>query len=168
MELEFILNGIIKRLTVSPKKRLLDVLREDFGLTGTKEGCGKGECGACTVFMDGKRVNACLVPALQLPGSRVLTIESVQHWPVFREIEKAFIENGAVQCGFCTPGFVMSTIALLVETNDYLPEQIQSGLSGNLCRCTGYTNIIAAVQELASRPDLVQQIRKEWQHDFNQ
>lgn len=167
MKIKFIVNEKETELEVSPKKRLLDILREDLDLVGTKEGCGKGECGACTVLMNGKRVNSCLIPALQLPGGQIVTIEGLQQWDSFSSIEKAYIEHGAVQCGFCMSGFVMSTVAFLAETPASVsPEQIKWQLAGNLCRCTGYEKIIEAVHDLSQQPELIQQIRKEWQNAF--
>jgi carbon-monoxide dehydrogenase small subunit len=167
MQIKFIVNEKETELEVSPKKRLLDILREDFDLIGTKEGCGKGECGACTVLMNGKRVNSCLIPALQLSGSHIVTIEGLQHWASFNSIEKAYIEHGAVQCGFCMSGFVMSTAAFLAETHaSSSPEQIKWQLAGNLCRCTGYEKIIEAVHDLSQQPGLVKQIKNDWQNAF--
>jgi len=167
MQIKFTVNGKKTVLEVSPKKRLLDILREDIDLVGTKEGCGKGECGACTVLMNGKRVNSCLIPALQLPGSQIVTIEGLQQWKSFNSIEKAYVEHGAVQCGFCMSGFVMSTAAFLAKSSGQkLPEQIKWALAGNLCRCTGYEKIIEAVHDLSQQAELIQQIRKDWQNAF--
>lgn len=167
MEISFIVNEKKIELNVSPKKRLLDILRDDLDLIGAKEGCGKGECGACTVLMNGKRVNSCLIPALQLPGSVIVTIEGLQNWDSFASIEKAYIEHGAVQCGFCMSGFVISTTTLLVESSISMsPEQIKWHLAGNLCRCTGYEKIIEAVHDLYHQPGLIQQIRNDWQNAF--
>ncbi len=163
MKIKFTVNRQEVEVEVSPKKRLLDILREDLGLIGTKEGCGKGECGACTVLFNGRRVNSCLVPALQLPGSRVVTVEGVQRWPVYRAIENAYVEHGAVQCGFCIPGFVISTVGFLKENSfPVTGEQVKWGLGGNICRCTGYSKIVEAVQDLANQTDVVEQIREEW------
>jgi aerobic-type carbon monoxide dehydrogenase small subunit (CoxS/CutS family) len=151
MTVRFLLNDQPVIRDLAPHKRLLDVLRDDFALIGTKEGCGRGECGSCTVLLDGVRVNSCLVPALQLDGRRVTTIEGVREWPVFALIERAFIENGSVQCGLCIPGFVMSTVAALCELPPAAsPEQFRLALTGNLCRCTGYEKILRAVDELAA------------------
>ncbi|UCE07246.1 MAG: (2Fe-2S)-binding protein [bacterium] len=167
MEIDFRVNSNEIHMRVSPKKRLLDILREDLDLVGTKEGCGKGECGACTVLMNGKRVNSCLIPALQLPGSHIVTIEGLQNWEAFSSIERAYIEHGAVQCGFCMSGFVMSTAAFLAESSlSKLPEQIKWELAGNLCRCTGYKKIIEAVHDLSQQQELIQQIRNDWQNAF--
>lgn len=150
MEISFTLNGIEVSCDVHPAKRLLDVLREDFGLTGTKEACGRGECGSCTVLLNGMRVNACLIPIFQVCGQEVLTIEGISVWPIFERIERAFLERGAVQCGFCIPGIVVSAVAVLQE----LPPNtdlatIRAALAGNLCRCTGYEKIVDAVMDLA-------------------
>jgi len=159
MLIEFTVNGQSVRLDVPPTRRLLDVLREDLGLIGTKEGCGRGECGSCTVLLNGARVNSCLVPALQLPGSRVTTIEGLRQWPVFERIAEAFIENGSVQCGLCIPGYVMSTVAVLDETAEQATsEEIRRSMAGNLCRCTGYDKVLRAVEDLSEESDLRRRI----------
>jgi aerobic-type carbon monoxide dehydrogenase small subunit (CoxS/CutS family) len=159
MKIEFTVNGQNVRLDVPPRKRLLDVLREDLELTGAKEGCGKGECGSCTVLLNGARVNSCLVPALQLDGSHVTTVESVREWPVFERIERAFVENGSVQCGLCIPGYVMSTVAVLDETGPAASrDDLRWALAGNLCRCTGYDKVLRAIEELAAEDDLRRRI----------
>jgi carbon-monoxide dehydrogenase small subunit len=139
-------NGVIQTVTVPPMKRLLDVLREDLHLTGTKEGCGEGECGACSVMLDGELVNSCLVPVKQADGSRIETIES----PGLELIQQAFAEAGAAQCGICTPGMVLAAKALLARITNPAREQIREGLAGNICRCTGYQKIFDAV-EMVSR-----------------
>jgi aerobic-type carbon monoxide dehydrogenase small subunit (CoxS/CutS family) len=155
MLIELTVNGQSVRLDVSPARRLLDVLRDDLGLIGTKEGCGRGECGSCTVLLNGARVNSCLVPALQLPGSRVTTIEGVRRWPVFDRIAEAFVENGSVQCGLCIPGYVMSTVAVLDETGEQATsEEIRWAMAGNLCRCTGYDKVLRAVEDLSEESEL--------------
>ncbi len=149
MKIQFTVNGQNVLLDVNPKRRLLDILRDELQLTGTKEGCGKGECGACTVFMDGRRVNSCLVPALQLPKSKIWTIEGVEALPIFQEIAEVFVNQGAVQCGFCFPGVVMSALAYLQEEHNYsTKDRIAHGMAGNICRCTGYTKILEVVQVL--------------------
>ena len=139
-------NGRRRRLAVHPLKRLLDVLREDCGLTGTKEGCGEGECGACTVLVDGVAVNSCLVPAAHAAGTRVTTIEGLEGR---HPLQRAFVEHGGAQCGICTPGMVMAAVALLADHPLPSEEQIRTGLAGNLCRCTGYMKIFDAVAAAA-------------------
>ncbi len=167
MQIKFTINGKEIELDVSPKRRLLDILREDLDLTGTKEGCGKGECGACTVLMNGNRVNSCLIPALQLPGSQILTIEGLQHWASFNSLERAYIEHGAVQCGFCMSGFVISSAALLAKFSPALStERIKWELAGNLCRCTGYSKIMEALEDLSGQAEIIQQIKHDWQNAF--
>jgi len=142
-------NGKPQRLDVPPMKRLLDVLREDLHLTGTKEGCGEGECGACAVLVDGELVNSCLVPALHVNGSRVCTIEGVSTEGRLHPIQQCFLERGGAQCGICTPGMILATHHLLDKHPNPTLEQIQEGLAGNLCRCTGYMRIFESVQEAA-------------------
>jgi carbon-monoxide dehydrogenase small subunit len=167
MKIRFSINGKETELEVPPKKRLLDILRNDLDLIGTKEGCGKGECGACTILMNGKRVNSCLIPALQLPGSQIMTIEGLQQWDSFNSIEKAYIEHGAVQCGFCMPGFVMSSAVLLADVS--LPisiEKMKLELAGNLCRCTGYLKIVEAVHDLSQQEEIIKKIKQDWQNAF--
>jgi len=136
------LNGKRKRLDVHPLKRLLDALREDCGLTGTKEGCGEGECGACTVLVDGAPVNSCLVPAAHVDGARVTTIEGLggRH-----PLQRAFVEHGGAQCGICTPGMLMAAVSLLERVPEPTETDVRAALAGNLCRCTGYTRIFEAV-----------------------
>ncbi|MDD3807744.1 MAG: (2Fe-2S)-binding protein [Candidatus Marinimicrobia bacterium] len=146
MKIECTLNGQRKTLDVSSTRRLLDILREDFHLTAVKEGCGEGECGACMVLMDGKAVNACLIPAGNLMGKEIVTPEGFKESPRGKIIEEALIEAGAVQCGFCTPGFVMAIESLLNEHPHPTEENIREGLSGNLCRCTGYQMIFKSVR----------------------
>jgi len=129
---------------------LLDFLREELGLKGTKKGCDSGQCGACTIFMDGKAVNACLVLAVQAAGREVMTIEALSSDGRLHPLQEAFVEEGAVQCGFCTPGMIMSAKALLDEKKEPSEEEIRKALSGNLCRCTGYVKIVKAVRKAAS------------------
>ena len=143
--MKFTLNGRSRRLDTHPLKRLLDVLREDCALTGTKEGCGEGECGACTVLVDGEPVNSCLVPIAQIDGARVTTIEGLggRH-----PLQHAFVEHGGAQCGICTPGMIMAAVAL---GNSPSLDQMRVGLAGNLCRCTGYSAIYQSVQAATTR-----------------
>ncbi len=145
--LYFTLNGDRTEVEIEAHWTLLHLLRDRFELTGTKEGCGKGECGACTVIVDGKAVNACLYPAVELEGREVLTIEGLTDaGGDLHSIQKAFVEHGAVQCGFCTPGMVMSAKALLDENLKPSEEEIRMAIAGNFCRCTGYIQIIEAIK----------------------
>lgn len=148
---EFTLDGKKSRFETEPETRLLDILREDAGITGVKEGCGEGECGACSVLRNGKLVNSCCVPAIAVHGDEILTIEGFSATPEYRIIAECFAEAGAVQCGFCTPGFIMATAALLFENPNPSEDEIRKALSGNLCRCTGYTMIIDAVKSASVR-----------------
>ena len=150
MLINFICNGERKQLDVEPDMRALDVLRDVLGLTGTKEGCGRGECGACTIIFNGKAVNSCLLYAPKLDGSEVSTIEGIKGPDGGLDpIQKAFLDEGAVQCGFCTPGMIMSTKALLDKNHKPAEEEIEEALSGNICRCTGYNKIVKAVKKAA-------------------
>jgi carbon-monoxide dehydrogenase small subunit len=149
VELAFVVNDEPVRLAVAPHATLLEVLREDLELTGTKYGCGEGECGACSVILDGRVVNSCLVLALECAGAEVLTIEGLAGNGQLHPIQQAFVDHGAIQCGFCTPGMIMATHALLQANPAPTEEQIKRGLEGNLCRCTGYRKIIDAVLSLA-------------------
>ena len=139
-------NGLPVSVDVPPMKRLLDVLREDLRLTGTKEGCGEGECGACSVLVDGVLVNSCLVPVLQVKGARVGTIEGVGEAAHLHPIQQCFLECGGAQCGICTPGMILATKHLLEKHPRPSRGQIAEGLAGNLCRCTGYMRIFEAVE----------------------
>jgi aerobic carbon-monoxide dehydrogenase small subunit len=139
--MRFTLNGKRAQLSVHPMKRLLDVLREDCGLTGTKEGCGEGECGACTVLIDGAPVNSCLVPASHASGTAITTIEGLDGR---HPLQHAFVEHGGAQCGICTPGMIMAALAL---GHHPTMDQMRSGLAGNLCRCTGYAAIYRSIQQ---------------------
>jgi carbon-monoxide dehydrogenase small subunit len=141
------INGKVRSVAAPPMKRLLDVLREDLRLTGTKEGCGEGECGSCSVLLDGELVNSCLVPVLQIDGATVGTIEGVATDGRMDPIQRCFLERGGAQCGICTPGMILATQHLLNKTPQPTMEQIQEGLAGNLCRCTGYMRIFESVQE---------------------
>jgi carbon-monoxide dehydrogenase small subunit len=138
-------NGRDVELHGYPMARLLDVLREELRLTGTKEGCGEGECGACSVFINGKIVNSCLVPIVQVEGAEVVTIEGIASGDELSAVQEAFIETGGAQCGICTPGMVMAAVNLLEHTPHPDEAQIRAGLAGNLCRCTGYMKIFEAV-----------------------
>ncbi len=149
MHIRFKVNGTECSIDTDPGKRLLDVLREDMGLTGTKEGCGEGECGACTVIMDGFAVNSCLIMIGQMDGKEIITVEGLEKDGELDRLQKAFISNGAVQCGYCTPGMLMSSKALLMKNPHPTEEEIRIAISGNLCRCTGYTKIVAAVKEVS-------------------
>ena len=149
--LNIVVNGERLRLKIPPNLRLIDLLRDELRLTGTKEGCGVGECGACTVVVDGEAVNACLVLAGQCEGKEVLTIEGLEKNGDLHPLQKAFIEHGAVHCGFCTPGMIMSAYALLQKNPRPGEEEIARCISGNLCRCTGYKQIIEAVQAVATK-----------------
>lgn len=149
VELSFIVNGEAVRLKAMPHATLLDVLRNDLELTGTKYGCGEGECGACSVLLNGKVVNSCLVLALECEGSQILTIEGLSTNGRLHPIQKAFIDYGAIQCGFCTPGMIMATYALLEANPSPTAMEVKRGLEGNLCRCTGYRKIVDAVLSLS-------------------
>jgi carbon-monoxide dehydrogenase small subunit len=145
VELAFAVNGEPVRLEVAPHATLLEVLRDDLELTGTKYGCGEGECGACSVLLDGRVVNSCLVLAVECEGSELLTIEGLKANGRLHPIQQAFVDHGAIQCGFCTPGMIMATYALLQANPSPAEDEIKRGLEGNLCRCTGYRKIIDAV-----------------------
>jgi carbon-monoxide dehydrogenase small subunit len=149
--LEFKLDGADVSCEIAPDKRLLDVLREDFKKIGVREGCGEGECGACSVMRDGRLINSCSTPAIAVQGSEIQTIEGFCSTPEYKIIARAYEDAGAVQCGFCTPGFIMATAALLRNNPEPGEKEIRLGLSGNLCRCTGYTMIIEAVKIAAGR-----------------
>ena len=142
--MRFELNGRSRDVKAAPMKRLLDVLREDCGLTGTKEGCGEGECGACTVLVDGRPVNSCLVPFAQVRGSRVTTIEGLQGR---HPLQEAFVQEGGAQCGICTPGMILAAAALPRGASR---DDVRTGLAGNICRCTGYSAIYRAVEKAAA------------------
>jgi carbon-monoxide dehydrogenase small subunit len=146
MKVRFKLNGKMVNIEVQPNLTLLDVLRDHLGLTGTKKGCEKGECGACTVLLDGKNVNSCMVLIGQAEDKEVITIEGLSKNGELDAIQKAFAEKGAVQCGYCTPGMIMSVKALLNKNPSPTREEIKEGISGNLCRCTGYEQILEAVE----------------------
>ncbi len=145
------INGKEYEVAVPPNLTLLDLLRYELGLTGTKKGCDVGDCGACTVIMDGKPVNSCLVLAVQADGRDILTIEGVETEEGLHPIQQAFVEKGAVQCGFCTPGMILSAKSLLERNPRPTEEEIRTALSGNLCRCTGYQKIVEAVKDASEK-----------------
>ena len=146
----FMVNGKEVTLKVNPKERLIDTLREQLKLTGTKEGCSVGECGACTVILDGKAVSSCLILTGQIEESEVLTIEGLETEGNLDPLQQAFIDYHAIQCGFCTPGMLMSAKALLIHNPHPSREEIKTALEGNLCRCTGYEQIIEAIESIAN------------------
>lgn len=151
--IHFTLNGREVSVEVESHKMLLQVLRDDFQLTGAKDGCGQGECGACTVLVDDISIDSCLYPAFEVEGKSVTTIEGlVGEGNKLHPIQEAFVENGGVQCGFCTPGMIMSAKALLDENPDPTDEEIRKGISGNLCRCTGYVQILDSIRKAAKSP----------------
>ena len=147
----FTLNGKEKRTDMPPYTRLLDVLRSEFGMTGTKEGCGEGECGACSVLIDGKLFNRCITPVGNVRGKSIITIEGYKETAKYKLLEECYSKAGAVQCGFCTPGMIMATEALLLHEPHPSEDEIREALSGNLCRCTGYNMIIDAVKMAAEK-----------------
>jgi len=151
MKITFTVNGSLRTLDVPPLMRLLDLLRLELALTGTKEGCGEGECGACTVLLDGAPVNSCLVPACQLDGAEILTIEGLARSDgSLHPLQAHFVADGGVQCGFCTPGMILAAKALLDHQPDPSEQEISTALAGNLCRCTGYTKIVDSVRGAAA------------------
>lgn len=150
MQLTFYVNGEKVMLETSPDRRLIDILREDLDLTGTKESCSEGECGACTVLLDYIAVHACLTLAAELEGRSVITIEGLEHDGELDPLQKNFVAEGAVQCGYCTPGMVMSAKALLLKNPHPSREEIKLAISGNLCRCSGYQQIISAIEKTAA------------------
>ena len=148
-EIAFSVNGKEACVRAHPMERLLDVLRHQLGLTGAKEGCGEGECGSCSVLLDGELVNSCLVPVLQAHGTKIVTIEGLAQGSELNALQRAFLDFGGAQCGICTPGIIMAACHLLAKTPHPNQEQINEGLSGNLCRCTGYAQICEAVAKAA-------------------
>jgi aerobic-type carbon monoxide dehydrogenase small subunit (CoxS/CutS family) len=146
MKVRMKVNGNWIEAETGPDRILLDFIREDLGLTGTKKGCEEGECGACTVLMNGKAVASCLIPALKADGAEILTVEGLGKKDRLHPLQRAFLEEGAVQCGYCTPGMLLSAKALLDEIPEPTVEEVKEAISGNLCRCTGYTKITRAVQ----------------------
>lgn len=148
----FMLNGEEIRVEVEPHWNLLQVLRDELGLLGTKEGCGVGECGACTVIVNGETINACILPVFEAEGKDITTIEGLaDEEGRLDPLQQAFVEHGAVQCGFCTPGMILSAKALINNTPDPTDEDIKTAISGNLCRCTGYVQIIEAIKSVSER-----------------
>jgi carbon-monoxide dehydrogenase small subunit len=150
IELAFAVNGETRSVKAHPMARLLDVLREQLHLTGTKEGCGEGECGACSVFINGKIVNSCLVPVAQVEGAEIKTIEGVASDKQLHAVQQAFIDCGGAQCGICTPGMVLAAVDLLERNPNPTAADIRTGLAGNLCRCTGYMKIFESVVRACS------------------
>ncbi|MFH1028409.1 MAG: (2Fe-2S)-binding protein [Pseudomonadota bacterium] len=148
--IDLTLNGVRYTLEVKTRQTLQEVLRNELGLTGTKVGCESGDCGSCTVLLDGKPVNSCLVLAVQADGCEVITVEGLEKNGKLHSIQQAFVEEGAVQCGFCTPGMLMSAKGLLDENPAPTEEDIRRGIAGNLCRCTGYVRIVRAIQKAAA------------------
>lgn len=148
--IQFTLNGKTVSVAVEPFEMLADTLRSSLNLPGTKKGCGQGECGACTVIMDGEAVNSCMIPSVKAGGTCVITIEGLEENGKLHPIQQAFVDAGAVQCGFCTPGMILSTKALLDKRPDPTKEEIRSALAGNICRCTGYVKIEQAVELAAN------------------
>jgi aerobic carbon-monoxide dehydrogenase small subunit len=147
--IRFTINGKACEIEIKPWRTLLEVIREDLKLTGTKEGCGEGECGSCTVIMNGKTIHSCLVPAMAADHQDIITIEGLARGDKLHPIQAAFVEHSGMQCGFCTPGMVMSAKALLDENPDPTRAEIKEGISGNLCRCTGYTKILESIRAAA-------------------
>src|SRR5499433_1274028 len=150
MKINFVINGVLREIDAPPMKRLLDVLREDLSLTGAKEGCGEGECGACSVIVDGEVINSCLAPICQMQGVNVLTVEGLSRDGGLDPLQQAFLECGAAQCGICTPGMLMSARYLLDANPHPTRDEIKEAIAGNLCRCTGYIKIIDAIDRAAS------------------
>lgn len=147
-EIHLIVNGVQKTVIASEKDCLTDLLHDKLGLTSVKKGCEVGECGACAVLLDGKTVNSCIYPALKAAGHEILTVEGLEKEGVLHPIQKAFVEKAAVQCGFCTPGMILAGVELVNSGKKYTREQIKEQISGHLCRCTGYVNIIEAIYDV--------------------
>lgn len=156
MNISFFVNEKPVIMEVAPDRRLLDILREDMHLTGTKEGCAEGECGACTVLLDGEAVHACLTVAAQLNGHHVTTIEGLAELGMLNVLQQAFVEEIAIQCGYCTPGMIMAATALLMKDPHPTDEEIRVALSGNICRCSGYVQIVRAVKRAAMEMEAAQ------------
>jgi carbon-monoxide dehydrogenase small subunit len=147
--IELRVNGVLYQVSIEPNRTLLEVLREDLFLTGTKEGCGCGDCGACTVIVDGKPILSCITLAVEAAGREVTTIEGLSGGDVLHPLQEAFMKYGAIQCGFCTPGMIMTSKAFLDETDHPTETEIRRTMAGNLCRCTGYVKIVKAIQSVA-------------------
>jgi xanthine dehydrogenase YagT iron-sulfur-binding subunit len=150
-EIELTINGLLRRLTIDPRTSLLDLLREDLHLTGIKKGCNQGACGACTVLLDGRRINACLTLAIMHDGAEITTIEGLAEGEVLHPLQAAFIEHDAFQCGYCTPGQILSGVACIAEGHASSADEIKAWMSGNICRCGAYPGIVAAIAETAKR-----------------
>ncbi len=150
IDIKLTVNGTVHRLSVAPNRRLLDVLRDDLNLLGTKEGCAIGECGACTVLLNGRAVNSCLILAAQTDGAEILTVEGLAPNGELHLLQRNFLKYGAVQCGYCIPGMLLSAYALLAEIPHPGEQDIREAIAGNLCRCTGYKQIIQAIQATAA------------------
>ena len=144
-KIQFTINGETVALEVEPRQKLVDVIREEIGLTGTKKGCGDGDCGACSILLDGKLVNSCLVLAVEADGKEITTIEGLADGDKLHPLQQSFIDHGAIQCGYCTPGMILSAKVLLDQDQNPSEESIRKAIGGNLCRCTGYTKIIEAI-----------------------
>jgi carbon-monoxide dehydrogenase small subunit len=149
MKLRFQINGVEREIDAPPMKRLLDALREDLRLTGTKEGCGEGECGACSVIVDGEVINSCLAPVCQTQGAKIITVEGLARDGRLDPLQQAFLECGGAQCGICTPGMLIAARALLDANPRPTRDEIKEAIAGNLCRCTGYVKIIDAIEQAA-------------------
>lgn len=145
MKFNFVLNGIARSCDIDPSKRLIDMLREDFRLASVREGCGAGECGACTVLLNGDPVCSCLTTAVQVNGTDIVTIDGLEKNGELAELQKAFIEHNALQCGFCTPGMILTASALLAKNPSPTEADVRRGIAGNICRCTGYVPIVKAI-----------------------
>ena len=149
--IQFTLNGKSVSREAPTHRLLLDLLRDEIGLTGTKEGCGTGDCGACTVMLNGKPVNSCLILSGELDGADIVTIEGLKIGPELHPVQKTFLQDGGAQCGYCTPGMLMTGVAFLKSNNNPSDDEIRHAISGNLCRCTGYVNIVKAYQYAAQK-----------------